>query len=443
MKARLRVISAAVALAAGLAVPALAQEAQTTGVQAITPEPTASSGEAVGPAQLRDFSLQGTVTRSAETPSQPEPRSQPTRDASPVPAQARSAPTPEVESSARVATRAETPTGHAAAAAPSNAPDTAGLPTPAQTLSFSPATMIPQAPAITEPMPVGDASPALGSGYTSYWPWLLALLAAIGAVAWYFRRQRSGYAYAGAEALDFDLSPPPPAPASPRLQTRPLPPQPAPPPSAPPMPLREEPVLTGAVVSTRLKVAPQVAPETRLAPAPAPSLPGIVSTRLRPWLDIEFVPLAASFNDQHGVIEFDVTLFNSGSAPARDILLEARLFNAGDDQDQVISKFFENPAVDGERIDVLQPLKRLAFRTSAKVPRDQMRVFEAGGRKVWVPLIGFNSCYRWGGGDGQTSASYLLGRNAAGGKMAPFRVDLGSRTFNGLDTREHTMRVRR
>ncbi len=182
-----------------------------------------------------------------------------------------------------------------------------------------------------------------------------------------------------------------------------------------------------------------VKPETR----PAPAVPGIVSTRLRPWLDIEFAPLEASFNDQNGVIQFDVTLFNSGSAPARDILLEARLFNAGDDQDEVIAKFFDNPAAYGERIEVVEPLRRLAFRTSATVPREQMRIFEAGGRKVWVPLIGFNACYRWGGGDGQTSASYLLGRSSSGGKMAPFRVDQGVRSFNGLDAREHNVRLRR
>ena len=72
-----------------------------------------------------------------------------------------------------------------------------------------------------------------------------------------------------------------------------------------------------------------------------------------------------------------------------------------------------------------------------------MRIFEAGGRKVWVPLIGFNAIYRWSGGDGQTSASYLLGRNTRGEKMAPFWVDQGGRTFSGLGGREHHLRVRR
>ena len=290
--------------------------------------------------------------------------------------------------------------------------------------------------------PLDDAATDSGTPFFSHWPWLLALLAALSAAVWYFRRQRSGYAFAGAGAnpSSFELSPPQPAPAQPRARQRPEPPQPvAPTPPSARSFAPEQPALSGAVVSTRLKLAPAVEPEAK----PAPALPGIVSTRLRPWLDIEFAPLTASFNDQHGVIQFDVTLFNSGSAPARDILLEARLFNAGADQDEVIARFFANPASDGERIAVIEPLKRLAFRTSAKVPREQMRIFEAGGRKVWVPLIGFNAMYRWGGGDGQTSASYLLGRNTDGEKMAPFRVDLGARTFNGLGAREHDVRLRR
>ena len=437
MRLRLRVIPAAVAFAAGVAVPALAQETQAPATAPASAAPaTPPATEAVGPAQLRDFSLQGTVTRRADTPAQPEPRSQVARDPASISAQARTAaPVQTAETPARVVTRqqpAVTPTPAQIASTPT------GLPTPDQTLKFSPATMAPEPPESTNLPPLANASPDVGGGFVSYWPWLLALLAAVGAAAWFYRRQRTGYAYAGTglDASAFDVSPEPVAPT--RAQPRVAAPQPRPAPPAPRPAVPDEHVLSG-VVSTRLRVAPEVKPESK----PALPLPGIVSTRLRPWLDVEFAPLAASFDDQNGVIQFDVTLFNSGSAPARDILLEARLFNAGDDQDEVIAKFFDNPAVYGERIEIVEPLKRMAFRTSAKVPREQMRIFEAGGRKVWVPLIGFNGLYRWSGGEGQTSASYLLGRSASGGKMAPFRVDLGARVFNDLDAREHHVRVRR
>lgn len=296
--------------------------------------------------------------------------------------------------------------------------------------------MAPEPVSGADPTPLDSPVASVGGGFISYWPWLLALLAAVGAAAWYFRRPRSGYAFAGAgaDASAFDLSPPP-APA----QRRTAAPRPVAAPPAPRAPAPQEPALKGAVVSTRLRVAPEVKPETK----PVVPSPGIVSTRLRPWLDIEFEPLTATFDDKKGVIQFDITLFNSGSAPAREILLEARLFNAGADQDEVIARFFENPTVEGERLDAIPPLQRMAFRTSAMVPREQMRIYEAGGRKVWVPLIGFNASYRWSGGDGQTSASYLLGRNTNGEKMAPFRVDLGARAFNDLGAHEHIVRMRR
>jgi hypothetical protein len=317
-----------------------------------------------------------------------------------------------------------------------------GLPAPDQALSFSPATLTPQVSVDPDTASL-DATPDVAGGFGSYWPWLLAFLAALGAAIWYFRRQRTthhyAYAGAGADADPFERSPPPPAPAPPRAEPRPA--APVPPPTPAPAPLRvpEERALSGAVVSTKLRAPSRVTEVDKPAIAPL----GIVSTRLRPWLDIELAPLEARFDDRQGVIQFDVTLFNSGSGPAREILLEARLFNAGADQDEAIARYFANPTVEGDRIALLEPLKRMTFRTSAMVPREQMRIFEAGGRKVWVPLIGFNAVYLWSGGEGQTSASYLLGRGTDGEKMAPFRVDLGARAFNGLGAHEHTVRVRR
>ena len=440
MKARLRVISAAVALATGFAAPSLAQDSQPAGSAptiAISPPPP--SGEAVGPAQLRDFSLQGTVTRRADTPAQPETRSQP-QPTQPAPvasssAQTAAAPTSTPERSGRPVLRESSSTSSAAARIASPTTGQAGLPTPGETLSFSPATMAPEPVAGSESAPLDDPITSVDRGFISYWPWLIALLATLGAAIWYFRRQRSDYAFAGGDPA-FDLSPAPPAPVPPRAQPRSSELRPPP---APRAPLPQEPLLQGTVVSTRLRVAAEVKPEAK----PAVPSPGIVSARLRPWLDIEFKPLAASFDDKQGVIQFDVTLFNSGSAPARDILLEARLFNAGADQEEVIGKFFQNPTVDGDRLDLIQPLKRMSFRTSATVPREQMRIYEASGRKVWVPLIGFNASYRWSSGDGQTSASYLLGRTTNGEKMAPFRVDLGVRTFKDLGAHEHEVRLRR
>lgn len=134
-------------------------------------------------------------------------------------------------------------------------------------------------------------------------------------------------------------------------------------------------------------------------------------------------------------VEFELELFNSGSAPARAVLVEATLFSAGPAQEQQIGAFIAKPAGNGERIVVIPPLKRLAVRTQVVAPREQIQVYELAGRQVFVPLIAFNALYSWSGGEGQTSVSYMLGRDTAGDKMGPFRIDLGPRIFRGVAAR--------
>jgi hypothetical protein len=414
MKQALRMSSAAVALAVFLAVQAHAQD-QTVDA-ASEPVPTLAapaSEDAVGPAQLRDFSINGTVTRRADTPATVPAQAAPapastetarnptastqTADTNPVPAASAS------RQAGAQPRSAEASTASSALALPPPTPPSG------QPASFAPAIFPQSTPASVE-SPVADT----GSGSFPLWPWIVALLAAIGAGAWYFRRQRSGYAFAGAggDASAFDLSP---APAPPRAAPMPKP-QPAPP-----------------------TPVPDFAP----APKPATAPVGIVSTRLRPWLEIEFSPEAAIVDEEKGAIQFEVTIFNSGSAPARDVHIEGALFNASPDQDQVLGQFFAQPnGQAGDRISI-PPLQRMSFRSLVSLPREQLHLFQVEGRTLFVPLVAFNAVYAWSSGRGQTSTSFIVGRNSNGEKMAPFRIDQGAKTFRGLGAREHTLRVRK
>ena len=406
----------------GIAAPAWAQDegAASAGTPISIAPPPPAAQDAVGPAQLRDFSINGTVTRRAETPS----------TASPQPAPATTAAAPAVSSrpgsdAARAVTaRTDRP---AATTAPTAAVRPSGPVEPGTGFNFTPSAPATGQPAsfttdnVAQPTatPIVDTYAGTEPNLFAHWPWLLALLAALGTAFWYFRRQRGGgYAYAGAggDASTFEFSSP----------------QPTPPPAAPP------------------RAAPVPPPAARApvpAPTPAPPPPsapvGIVSTRLRPWLDIEFHPLVAAIDGEKGAIEFEVVVYNSGSGPARDVLVEAALFNAGPDQDQVIGQFFERPPGPGDRIPVIPPLQRMEFRSTVQLNRDQLRIFEVEGRSLFVPLVGFNAHYRWSSGEGQTSASYVVGRNTDGEKMAPFLVSQGPKSFRGLGAREHTLRVRK
>src|SRR6185295_13468286 len=163
-----------------------------------------------------------------------------------------------------------------------------------------------------------------------------------------------------------------------------------------------------------------VAPDPVATPRPAPASPqpkappatpaGIVSTRLRPWIDLVFQPGRCIIEDDQVTLEFEIGLQNSGNAPARGVLVEASLFNAGPYQDQEVDAFYASPVGEGERIAVIPPLKTVLVRTKVSAPLANVQLIEIGGRRVFVPMIAFNTLYGWSTGAGQTSASYLIGR---------------------------------
>jgi hypothetical protein len=241
-------------------------------------------------------------------------------------------------------------------------------------------------------------------------PWIIAGIALAGAVAWFFLRQRPRERLASGPTMDLFEEPEP---------------------SAPDPVVRQAvtPAGAGAVES------PPPAP-----PQPAPA--GIVSTRLRPWLEIEFNPDRAVVDEQKAAVAFELTVYNSGNGPARDVVIEASLFNAGPMQDQEIRLFFENPLGKGDKIPVIPPMKRITVNTAVFLARDQVRPIEMEGRSLFVPMVAFNAIYSRGAKEGQTTTSYLVGKETQGEKLAPFRLDLGPRIFRGLGARRHEVQVR-
>lgn len=370
MKAVRRFTIAMAAAGLGLVLsPALAQNAAQ-------PATNTPATDTIGPRELQGFSLNGTVTRSPDTPP-PAPSTRTQTRQPPVPTAATVTPreTPQATPSSRPSPRTDTPP--------------AANPGQALSLDLPPAGTGSAAPADSAPEP-GFSSAADNAPMTlapeqklSLWPWLL-LAAVIGVgAAFLLWRRRSREAVADGPSIDS-------------------------------------------------YVAPEPAPVARPVPPARPAPSGVVSTRLRPWIEIGFAPLGCVVDDERVSVEFEVQLLNRGSTPARDILVEASMFNAGPTQEQDIGRFFAEPVGQGERIEVIPPLQSVTIRTALAAPRVNIQLFELGGRQVFVPLVAFNALYRWSGGQGQTSVSYLLGRQTNGEKLAPLRADLGPRTFTGL-----------
>ena len=357
MKSGWRILIAAAAFAQ------LALAGAASAQNAVTPAPPADQND-VGPPQLRDFTLNGTVTRPAETRpaptgTQPRPRAPASTTTELPPARA---PTPAPQPAPRSTTVELPPPPVAAAPAP--------VEEPAETFTPAPVAAEPEGPSLI--------------------PWLLAALLIGGGGAYYFFRVRPR-AVAAADVSEFEVSEPDPRPAP-----------------------------------------------------PPPSGGAVVSAGLRPWLELEFQPERTIVDDNQVAIDFVVVLYNSGSAPARDVTVEPGLFNASREQDRQLAAFFANPRGGGERVPLVAPLQRVVIRSSVSLPLAQVQPLLADGRPLLVPLTALNAVYRWGSnGQGQTSASYLVGKETTGDKLAPFRLDLGPRVFRGLAAREHQLKVRR
>jgi len=374
----------AIALAAG---PALAQNTATP-----APATNNLSQPAVIGTPINDFNLNGTVTRQAAPPATGR---NPPQTAQPAPATS-AQPVRQATRPVREAPAQRAP-AQSVAAATANPLPSANLPQPP---AGSPAVDAEPAPPVAAlPATVLPGDPMSGP---SYWPWLLAALVAAGAGLLLFRRRQHQNERFAAAGLGLALDP-----------------APQPEPAAEP-----------------LRRAPVAAP-------PKPASLGIVSTRLHPNLNIDLLPERAIVDEQGATIEFQVAVRNHGSAPARDVHVEACMVNAGPSQDQELGAFFAHPAEASEPIPQIMPQTEIMLKSAVRLKLDQMRQFEVGGRKLFVPLVGVNATYRGPGGPAQTSASYLVGRDGKGDKMAPFRLDLGPRIFRGLGARQHTLGLRK
>jgi hypothetical protein len=267
------------------------------------------------------------------------------------------------------------------------------MPPPAQTAP-SPAPQLALGPSLS-PRPAAPTGTLAPEHKLSILPWLIAALALAGGTIFLLRRRRQSEVVAGGPQYDLLLAPEPaPAPAPE------LPPVPAPPP-------------------------PQVAGRAK----------GIVASKLRPSIEIGMQPLRCLIEDSQITIEFEVELFNAGTAPARAVLAEASLLNAGASEDQELAAFFANPVGAGQRMDSIDPMKRVTLTSQVVAPRAAVQEYELAGRKAFVPVIAFNALYEWSGGKAQSSLAYLIGRDTGREKLGPLRLDNSSREVRGLGAR--------
>ena len=332
------------------------------------------------------------------TPSGPQPT--PTPSATPVPV------TPPLSLPAITPTpipRA-TPTARPSSAptskptpkpAPEPTPTSAAEPNPApgRTPTPTPAASEPNAVPVAAPTPVPVVAPtatpvaASPSSQSPWWPWAVGLIAivAIAAGAW-SRRRRSGTIPADDAAFDEPIAQPTVTPAPP----------------------------------------PPAAPRARLA--------------------LVVRPTRAGLNMLSATVDCEVTVTNTGDAPAADIRVRAQLLSASGGQDAEIATFAGEPIVRPAAPPFgLAPGEARRLRTVVALPRDAILPMAASGRPMFIPLVVLNAVYTAGEGRaGQAVQAFAVGvERVDSPKLAPFWLDGQPKMQDAVAARPHAVALER
>ncbi|TMJ19504.1 MAG: hypothetical protein E6G92_06935 [Alphaproteobacteria bacterium] len=318
---------------------------------------------------------------------------------------ARPAPAPETRA-ARTVTRSTTTRSvtHARAAPPARtraAPvQSAPAPVPVAAEPAAPAAVAPPpaAPAPVAIPPIQAAAPAAQQGVLArYWPWLAAagvlLLAALTLIA--LRRRREAY-----EEQDVYYE-------------------------EPVYEAEAEPAYAAPLAAAAVEEVsePDSADMAALAASSEP-VPD------RPWLEFLMRPIRAGTSEDEAVVEYELTVGNTGSAPARDVRVSTWMVAAGEGSE--MERSLIEPPAGATRSDLsIEPGDGARVEGAMSLPRD-------GLHGDVLPVVVADARYTLpDGSEGRTHASFAIGRAGEDdGDLEPFKLDRTGITEN-VEARLH------
>ncbi|HEV7660997.1 MAG TPA: hypothetical protein VGO55_14250 [Allosphingosinicella sp.] len=164
----------------------------------------------------------------------------------------------------------------------------------------------------------------------------------------------------------------------------------------------------------------------------------------RPWLELELKAERLASTDAESVVQFELEIVNAGTAPARNLRVDVKMFNAGQEQDKEIGAFFRIAGRESTKCSLpgVHADTTVAIKGEVAMARADMRAVVLENKYLFVPVIAVNVLYDWGDGrTGQTSKSYVVGRELEqpSAKMGAFRVDQGPRIWRTVGQRQHKL----
>jgi len=158
----------------------------------------------------------------------------------------------------------------------------------------------------------------------------------------------------------------------------------------------------------------------------------------RAELEIEFIPARASATEDAAVVEFELVVRNSGDAPAANIRIDTRMFNASATKE--MAEFLKGAIheVSGSPHVQIAPGDELRLQSAMAMPKQDVREVLMQGQRLFVPAVASIVAWDWGSdGKGRAARSWLVGRETENrtAKMGAFRLDLGPRIYRQVGVR--------
>jgi hypothetical protein len=149
----------------------------------------------------------------------------------------------------------------------------------------------------------------------------------------------------------------------------------------------------------------------------------------RPWLEFLMRPVRAGTSEDETRVEFELTVGNTGSVPAKDVQVSTWMVAAGEGTDMERS-LIEPPADANHSEMSIAPGDGARVDGAISLPRDRLRASV-------LPVIVADARYRLpDGSEGRTHASFAVGLPSGEG-IAPFAVDLPSGLRDDVEARLH------
>ncbi len=340
--------------------------------------------------------LQGPVDTDAPVILPPTGTPEPVITASPT---ARPpAPSAEAEAPVRPAPQSANPSASAVPAEPS------ALPSLPPRDPASPLAGDADSPAMVPPEPAADEPEALARepGETPLWPWAAGGAALLISVALLWRRRKPAETLHEDEAAEVPVERPVLAPSAPPALARA--PAPVPAPSAP-------------------------------IPAPRPTAAATAAI-----LELALEPLRMSASLIFATLHYRLTLTNRGSAALGPFAIAADMISAHASISQADQLSPDIAALtELHRLPSLQPGETAELTGDIRLPLAAVTPIHSGNARLLVPLVRLRAL----GGEAQQrivlgGGNFVVGEpsEVPGGKLRPFRLDLGPRTFSGVAQRK-------